>query len=228
MPKSWRVKRKGNTFIVRPKPSGHKMENSVPLLVAIRDMLKFAKTLKEVKYIIADKGVMVCLKKAYDPKRPIGLFDVLSFPSIDRHYRLVISKSKKLSFIEIPKSESKLLITKITNKAYLKSSKVQLNLFGGYNLVVDKDSFKANDSLVIDLEKKKIVKSFAFEKGNMVYLFAGKHKGKLGIIKTADVEKKGNEKAAKFVFSSGNTDYETLKEYAIVVGKNKPELKLEE
>ena len=41
--------RKGSTYVVRAA-SSHK--DSVPVLIAVRDMLKLAHTLKEVKYMI--------------------------------------------------------------------------------------------------------------------------------------------------------------------------------
>ena len=44
--KSYPIKRKNITFVAKPKPGSFKKEYVIPLVVAIRDILKFAKNIK--------------------------------------------------------------------------------------------------------------------------------------------------------------------------------------
>ena len=51
-PKSWDILRKQLKFIVRANPGPHNKKTSVALGVLIRDVLGYAKTSKEVKFML--------------------------------------------------------------------------------------------------------------------------------------------------------------------------------
>src|SRR3989338_7765822 len=89
-PKSWRVKRKYVKFISKPNPGPHKIEISMPLNVIIRDILGYAKNLREVKFILENNDVKVDGIRRRDPKFPVGLFDVLSFNGIGEYFRIIL------------------------------------------------------------------------------------------------------------------------------------------
>ena len=59
MPTLWSVERKNEKFIAKPNPGSHKMKYVVPVVVLLRDILKYAKTSKEVKLILHDDEVLV-------------------------------------------------------------------------------------------------------------------------------------------------------------------------
>ena len=49
MPKTWKVKRKGIKWVTRPLPGAHSLKQGMPISVLLRDVLKLARTTKEVK-----------------------------------------------------------------------------------------------------------------------------------------------------------------------------------
>ena len=51
IPKNWPVPKKGSTFIVRASSKG------IPVLVLLRDVLKIARTRKEIKRAIFEKNI---------------------------------------------------------------------------------------------------------------------------------------------------------------------------
>jgi len=92
--------------------------------------------------------------------------------------------------------------------------KTQLNLFGGKNILVDKDVYKVGDSLLLDLAKTKIQDHLKLEKGHQIVLTGGKNIGEAGEISKIE---------GRRVFYKGKKGvYETLKRYALVVGTKKP------
>jgi len=52
-PKMWPIHRKEAVWTVRPKPGPHSISRSLPLALIVRDILGFAKTVKEAKNIIS-------------------------------------------------------------------------------------------------------------------------------------------------------------------------------
>ena len=106
----------------------------------------------------------------------------------------------------------------------MKGKKIQLNLFDGRNVIVDKNDYKTGDVALFDLEKKKITDVIKFEKNSIVFIKDGKYIGQVGVIK--DIIVTGNEKKDRVVFKCGDAEHETLKEYAYVIGKDKSAIKL--
>src|SRR3989344_3893102 len=89
MPKTWHIKRKGIKFITRPKPGQASMKLGMPISIIIKDLLGLAKTTREVKSILNVQEVLVDNKRRKERRYILGFMDVLSFPKIDKHYRMI-------------------------------------------------------------------------------------------------------------------------------------------
>lgn len=178
IPNSWPIEKKGTKYIVRPSSE---LEKSIPILVLLRDVLKIARTRKEVKHSINSKKIMVNGKLARDEKNSLALFDTLSLVPMKKHYRLELSEKGKFNLQEISDKEAGKKISKILNKKILKGKKVQLNLSDGRNFLSD---IKCNvsDSVLIDLISKKIESRIPLREKSNVFVFAGKHAGKRGTV----------------------------------------------
>lgn len=219
-PKTWNVKRKGRIFILRPHPGPHSLKNSVSLNFLLIEILKLAKTKKESNYILHNKEIAVDGKKRKSISFPVGLFDLISIKDIKKNFRIIINKKGKLGAIEIDDKEASLKPYKIADKK-LVGKMIQLNLFDGSNLLVDKDDYKVGDTLLIEPAKKEIKQHLKLEKGNTIFLTGGRHLGEIGTIE--DIS--GN----KIIYKMQSSEvYETLKKYAFVIGTDKPIIKLNE
>ncbi len=219
MPRTWQIERKKTVFVTRPNPGAHPMRYSMSLNVIMKELIKCAKTTKEVKAIIHDKEVLVDGKKRNDEKYSVGLMDVISLPETKQNYRIIINKSGKLKALEITQDEANTKLSKIENKSVLLKGKIQLNLSDGRNIIVDKGEYKTSDTLAISLPGQEIKDHVKFEVGMMALLIGGKHMGYIG--KIEDI------KSDIITIKIGDNSYETLKEYAFVVGKDKPIITLE-
>ncbi len=164
------VKRKGTKYIARAL--SHKNE-SVPVVVAVRDILKLAGTAREVKYMIQKKLLKINGKEVKDMKESIRIFNI--FTAGGKNYRLSILPSKRFFLSETNESKR---VVKVVGKTLLKNGAVQLNLHDGTN-ILEKEKTRINDSLEIDFSGK-IVGKIAFEKGKNAFVFSGKSAGKFG------------------------------------------------
>lgn len=219
MPKSWKIKKKGIKYVTRPIPGPHSIKLGMPLNLIFINMLNYAKTNKEVKNILNNQEILVDGTRRKEPRFIAGLMDVISIPKIKENFRIILNKKGYLSLKKIDDKEAKIKVCKIIGKKAVKK-RIQLNLYDGKNILVDKDEYKVGDSVVIELPSKKIVDHLKFEKGNSIFLTAGKSVGIVG--KLQEIQE------AKIVFkTSSEKENITLKKYAFVVGKEKPIISIE-
>lgn len=218
-PRSWPIKRKETKFITRPKPGSHSLKLGISLGVFIRDILRYAKTTREVKRILQNRNILVDGARRKEHRFIVGLMDVIGIPEIKKHYRVILDKKGKISLIEIEKNDASIKPCRITGKNKVKE-KTQLNLFDGRNILVDKDDYKVNDTLIISLPNQEIKKHLKFDKNVLVFLVGGKHIGEIGIVEDIISDK------IRYKNKKGDV-FETLKKYVFVIGKEKPEIKLE-
>jgi small subunit ribosomal protein S4e len=216
-PKTWKVQRRGIKFITRTNPGGMPKELTMSISNVLKYELKIAGNAKEVNYLIKDQELLVNGIKVTDYRYPINFTDVFSLPQLNQYYRMIIDTDGTLKMISISKEESQLKIAKIIGKRMVKG-KMQLNLFDGRNVFFEKQHYKTHDSLIITLPEQLVKEHLSFEKGALVLLYKGKHVGKIGTLE--DV--KGNSVIVK----TANDSYETKKEYVLVLGKDKPMVKI--
>jgi len=224
-PKSWPIERKQNKWIVRPNPGPHSLDEGIPLGLAIRNILHQARTIKEVKSILIDKNILVDKKVRQDYKFPLGVMDVLELPKTNNSYRVLFNKKGKFTLKSINNEESNLKPCKIIGKKIIKGNKIQLNLSDGRNILTDTNDFKVNDTLFLDLTKNKIHSHIKLDKGVFVYITKGKYIGRYG--KVVDLEKGNTSKGDKLVISMDKNSIKTLKDYALIIGKDKPMVSLD-
>ena len=215
-PKSWKIKRKGIVFVTRPKPGMHSKKNSISLNLVLRDMLKYAKTTRDVKVILSKGDVLVDGKQRKDHRFSVGVMDLIEIPKIKECFRVLLNKKGNISLVKLKPDEAKIKLCKIVGKSVIKKGKIQLNLNDGRNIIIDKNNYKTGDTLTIQLPEQKIKEHLKFEKGSFVYLSGGKHKGESGII---DEIIKDSIIKVKPEFGES---FETSKKFAFVIGREKP------
>ncbi|MBU4501796.1 MAG: 30S ribosomal protein S4e, partial [Nanoarchaeota archaeon] len=153
-PKSWPIQRKGIKWIARPSPGPHTLKNCITLSLAIKNLLKYAKTTKEVKIILNEGKILIDKIVRKDHKFPLGIMDVIDIPSTKENFRVLYTDKGKFRLVKISADEGKLKPTKIVGKTILKGKKIQLNFYDGKNLIVDKEEYKVNDTLILELGDK--------------------------------------------------------------------------
>jgi small subunit ribosomal protein S4e len=210
---------KENKWVATPNPGAHPRNESIPLLLIVRDILGYADTSKEAKKIIHDGLVSVDKKARRDHKYSAGLMDVIEIPTLSKHYRLVPGK-KGLELKEIDEKDSNIKPCRIINKTKVRGGKTQIALHDGGTILADTDEYKTNDTLVIKLPERKMSETIRFEKGNLALIYKGRHKGMSGKIKDI-IPATATRKSVTTL-----EDMQTLTEYAFIIGSDKPVIKI--
>lgn len=223
-PRTWPIARKGGErWVARPLPGAHKLGRCIPILIALRDILKLASDAREAKRILHNNEVLVNSKRMKDLRFGIGLFDILSIKKLDKHYRVVLTGKNKLALVQIKGVETNAVPLKIKSRTTLRGGKMQTNFTNGWNLL-SKSKCTIGDTVLFDLDKKKIGKELALKKGNIAVVTAGKYVGQLAKIeslKSEGVLKK--RKLAQLKPIGVGPIFTTVADSLFVVGEAKPE-----
>nr|CAD7263766.1 unnamed protein product [Timema shepardi] len=75
-PKAWMLDKLGGVYAPRPSTGPHKLRESLPLVIFLRNRLKYALTNCEVKKIVKQRLVKVDGKIRTDPNYPTGFMDL--------------------------------------------------------------------------------------------------------------------------------------------------------
>ena len=217
-PKIWSIKRKGLKFVTKPVPGPHNLNTYMPINVLLKEILGYANTTREVKKILNNSEVKIDGNVRKELRFPVGIFDTIEFTNLIEYFRVILNKKNKLDLIKIKKDEALLKPCKIIGKTMVRG-KLQLNLFDSSNILVDNDSYKVGDTVLLSLSTKKIEKHLKLEKKSTIFLTGGKHIGEIGNIEDI-IENKIIYKDQK-----GNI-IETSKRHAFVIGGNKPVITL--
>ena len=224
-PKTWPVKRKLTKWIAKPMPGAHNLNMSMPLVVILRDLLNVAATSKEIKKLLNSQAVLVNSRVIREVRFAVGLFDVISIPTVKANYRIIINNKGKLAAIKIPEADANKILLRVDNKRTISKDKTQLNFSNGWNILVKKNEYKTNDVIVFDTKDRKVISKLTLRKDSNVYLIGGKHVGMLakfaGVRETGTLRK---HKIAKVI--AGKDELESSLENVVVVGDKKPVISL--
>ncbi len=221
VPVSWPIARKTHAWVAKTSPGPHNSADSMPLVMVVRDMLKLVDNAREAKRALYEGKVLVDGRAQKDYKLPVGIFDVITVPDLNQQYR-ILKDEKGLFYLSLLEPGTVRKLARIENKTFLKGKKQQLNLSDGSNKLAEGD-FKVGDSLVLSLPDKNIEEKIGFEIGNLAMVVGGKHSGQTGKIKEIITVKSSQPNR---VIISGETEFETIKDYVYMIGKDAPVIKL--
>jgi small subunit ribosomal protein S4e len=101
-PRTWTVPRKGTKWIKRPAPGPHAQDESIPILLVIRDMRRIASTAREARLLLRQGSILVDGKVVKDEARGVGLMDTVSFAApLNEHFRVLKDRRGKLVLVAI-------------------------------------------------------------------------------------------------------------------------------
>lgn len=221
-PKAWSIPRKGYKWVISPSPGPHAVHRCIPLVLVLRDMLRYCDNAREAKSVVRSRKVRVDGRPVRDPSFPLGLMDTISIPDLGEHYRVLLDTRGRFQLVPIKDGDAEWKLVRIENKTVVKGGRIQLNLSDGRN-ILSKDGYSTRDTLKIALPGQEIMESYPFQQGSVALLIGGKHVGQVGNIAEVIVERSSRPNVVRF--SEG---FSTVQDYAFVVGKQKPVLALPE
>ncbi|MDR3206601.1 MAG: 30S ribosomal protein S4e [Candidatus Methanoplasma sp.] len=222
-PRTWPIKRKLAVWVTKQSPGAHSLESSLPAVVVLRDLIGACDTAKEAKRIIGNRELIVDGKPVKNPKAPIGVMDTISIPKTGQNFRLLLTDKGKLAAVGIEADEAGWKLARVEGKTIVKGGKIQLNLSGGRNILLDKNDHKSGDTLKIGVIDQNVLDSYALKEGAYALIIHGSLAGKILRV-TEKVQRSGSaDNTVKFEGGA-----ETVQRNVFIVGSAKPEIKIPE
>lgn len=224
-PRAWTIPRKGTKWVKRPGPGPHSQDQSIPLLLVLRDIRHLVESAREARILVRSGTVRVDGKVAKDLDRGLGLMDTLSFAApLDAHFRVVKDRRGKLVLVAIPSSEATVKIGRVRFKHPVRKGLVEVTLHDGRNLLVPATSaYHVGDSLKLEVPSQKVVEHIPLAAGALAYVAGGTHVGELARVERVEVRNSSQPNLVHF-----KEGFSTVKEYVFVVGQSAPEVTLAE
>jgi small subunit ribosomal protein S4e len=230
----WPIHKKEAVWAVKPRAGPHPQEESLPLLVLVRDVLKYAENSREARKLIAEGRIKVDGRVVKDYKFPIGLMDVIEIVGADEYYRMVPYPTKYMIPLKIDAEEAKYKPVRIENKTTVKGHNLQLNLHDGRNIQTKSpeefeqfNQYKTLGTLLITVPEQEIVDYIPFEEGVIAIVSSGRNVGRIGRIEGIS-ERLGRKKTLVKMRDVNGEVFYTVASYVFPIGKEKPVIKLPE
>ncbi|MBI4181800.1 MAG: hypothetical protein HY520_02430 [Candidatus Aenigmarchaeota archaeon] len=213
MPAYWGMGVKEKTFAIVPR-GAHPQQASIPLAVALRNLLHVAGDRAEARRILQAEKVLVNKVVRKDVRLGIGLMDLLEIPELGKVWRVELTKHG-LALRETASGDQKLC--KVMGKTTLRGGKLQVNLHDGRNLLLDA-ACKRGDSLLLSLPGRQLLQHYPLQEGADVLITAGSKRGLRGTVQALQ-GRTHMEGTATATLDVEGQRVETLQAYLFVIGQ---------
>jgi len=181
-PKHWMLDKLQGRWAPRPSAGPHKLRECLPLIVMLRNRLKYALTYRECKMIVMQRLIKVDGKVRTDMFYPAGFMDVVAIDKTKENFRLLYDTKSRFVLHKIAKEEASYKLCRV--------KKIQRGLKGipyaithdGRTIRYPDPDVKVNDTVRVDLTTGKIIDYIKFQAGNAVMISGGNNIGRVGTI----------------------------------------------
>jgi len=216
-PSHWMLDKLGGRFAPRPSPGPHKLRECLPLIILLRNRLKYALTRKDVTKILMQRLIKVDGKVRTDINYPSGFMDVISIAKTKEFFRLIYDVKGRFQVHRITQKEAEFKLCKIKNVAKGKKGIPYMVTHDGRTIRYPDPLYKPNDSVKLNIATGKIMDHVKFEIGNLVMITGGRNLGRVGVVEKQ--EKHPGSFDIVHVKDAAGARFATRLQYAFVIGK---------
>eukprot|EP01087_Luapelamoeba_hula_P011557 TRINITY_DN314_c0_g1_i1.p1 TRINITY_DN314_c0_g1~~TRINITY_DN314_c0_g1_i1.p1 ORF type:complete len:273 (-),score=45.69 TRINITY_DN314_c0_g1_i1:73-891(-) len=181
-PRHWMLDKLGGVFAPRPSTGPHKLRECLPLVILIRNRLKYALTKKEVTSILMQRLVTVDNKVRTDVTYPAGFQDVISIQKTSENFRLLYDTKGRFFIHRITPEEAKFKLLKVKRRQLGPKGIPYIVTHDGRTIRFPDPLIQRGDTVKFDLETNKIVEFVKFDTGNLAMVTGGNNCGRVGLI----------------------------------------------
>jgi len=181
-PKHWMLDKLSGIWAPKPSAGPHKARESLPLILILRNRLKYALNAREVSSILLQRHIKVDGKVRTDPTYPAGFQDVLTIEKTGEFFRLVFNVKGRYILQPINADEAKFKLGKVRRAEVAQKGIPFLVTHDGRTIRYPDPLIEVNDTVKIDLATNKITDFVKFDNGNLAMITGGRNLGRIGII----------------------------------------------
>lgn len=181
-PHHWMLDKMGGIWAPRPSTGPHKLRECLPLIILLRNRLKYALTRKEVTMIVMQKLIKIDGKVRTDITYPAGFMDVIKIDRVNEHFRLLYDTKGRFVIHRISGTESRYKLCRVQGRHLVNNGVPTIHTHDGRTFRYPHPDIKVNDTVKLDLTTGKLTDFIKFDVGNLVMVTGGHNLGRVGLI----------------------------------------------
>jgi len=170
------------TWAPKPSPGPHKTRESLPLVILLRNRLKYALTKRETDLILMQRHVKVDQKVRTDSSFPAGFMDVITIEKTGEKFRLLYDIKGRFNVHRINDEESKFKLARVQKVETGKKGIPYLVTHDGRTIRYPNPDISEHDTVQWNFQDGKIVDFIKFDVGNLAMITGGRNLGRIGVI----------------------------------------------
>jgi small subunit ribosomal protein S4e len=185
------LEKMGGVWAPRPSTGPHKLRECLPLVLILRNRLKYALTKKEVQQICMMGLVKVDGRRRTDPNFPCGFSDVITLEKTGEDFRMLFDVKgrfvlHRLNGKAVSPEEKKFKLCRVNRLQVGAKGVPFVATHDGRTIRYPDPLVKVCDTVKVDLETGKITDFIKFETGASCIVTKGKNNGRVGVIASRD------------------------------------------
>jgi len=216
-PKHWMLSKLGGTWAPRPSEGPHKLRECLPLLILLRDRLKYALTRREVLIIVNSKHIKVDGKVRTDPNFPAGFQDVVDIKETGEHFRLLYDSKGRFIAQTISPEEATWKLLRVKKLRRGAPNIPILSTHDGRTIRFPDPDYRPHDSVKYDIASGNLTDHLKFEVGATAMITGGRNVGRVGVIESR--ERHEGSFDIIYLKDSAGHPFSTRLENVFVIGK---------
>lgn len=181
-PSKWMLDKLGGVYAPRPSSGPHKLSECLPLILILRNRLRYALTGREVTKILMERLVKIDKKVRTDSKFPAGFMDVIEMEKTGDRFRMLYDTKGRFVLQRIDEKEAQFKLCKIKRSAVGANSVPYVVTHDGRTLRFAHPDIKASDTIKLNLDTNEVEDHIHFEAGTQVMVTGGHNIGRIGTV----------------------------------------------
>ncbi|XP_006822958.1 small ribosomal subunit protein eS4 [Saccoglossus kowalevskii] len=181
-PKHWMLDKLTGKFAPRPSTGPHKLRECLPLIIFLRNRLKYALTCDETKKIVMQRLIKIDGKVRTDITYPAGFMDVITIEKTGENFRLIFDVKGRFTTHRITNEEAKYKLCKVKKVGIAPKGVPYLVTHDARTIRYPDPLIKVNDTTKVDISTGKITDFIKFDSGNVCMITGGRNLGRVGLI----------------------------------------------
>jgi len=220
-PRHWLLDKLSGVWAPRPSPGPHKLRECLPIIIMLRNRLKYALTGREVKMIVMARHIRVDGKVRTDTKYPCGFQDVVTINRTGEHFRLIYDTKGRFNLHRIPVQDANWKLCKIVKKAVGARGIPYIVTHDGRTISYPDPNIFIGDTIKYDFLTGKILDIVHSRLGTLCMVIHGRNIGRVGVVEK--FEKHPGSFDIVYIRDAKDNKFATRKDN-IVIGQGKTPL----
>jgi len=181
-PSHWMLDKLTGCWAPKANAGPHKLRECLPLIILLRNKLKYALTYNECKMITMQRLIKVDGKVRTDMFFPTGFMDVITIDKTKENFRLLLDTKGRFNVHKIHKDEATYKLCRVRKLMAGQNAIPYAVTHDGRTIKYPDPELKVHDTVRIDIATNKPLDHVKFEVGNVAMIRGGNNMGRVGVI----------------------------------------------